>query len=71
MQKMESKTPLGAEFRRLRESFDLTQYDMADMLSLSQGTVSKIERGEIDPPFSILVILKDNFGVDLNEFVCL
>ncbi len=34
--------------RELREQFELTQVELADLLHVSQNRVSRIERGDID-----------------------
>ena len=43
--------------KELREDKDLSQYDIADYLEMSQTGYSKYETGEVDPPVKVLVKL--------------
>ena len=45
--------------RNLREDKDLTQVQMADYLNCSQRVYSNYERGEVDIPTQILIMLAD------------
>ncbi len=40
---------LGIAARRLREDLDYNQMDLAERSGLNQGTISRIERGDIAP----------------------
>jgi transcriptional regulator with XRE-family HTH domain len=64
---------VGHRIRKIRESKDLNQQNMADKLAITAGAYAKIERGETDPSitrlFEIATILKTdvmNFIKDAN-----
>ena len=52
--------------RDLREDRDLTQTQVAKMLSMSQTGYSKYETGENDIPTAILIRLADFYGVSID-----
>ncbi len=52
--------------RDLREDKDLTQTQVAKMLSMSQTGYSKYETGENDIPTSILIKLADFYGTSVD-----
>ena len=52
--------------RDLREDKDLTQKQVAEMLSMSQTGYSKYESGENDIPTHILIKLADYYGVSVD-----
>lgn len=52
--------------RDLREDKDLTQTQVAKMLSMSQTGYSKYETGENDVPTSILIKLADFYGTSVD-----
>lgn len=52
--------------RDLREDKDLTQTQVAKMLSMSQTGYSKYETGENDVPTSILIKLANFYGTSVD-----
>jgi len=57
---------LYKRIRQLREDKDLTQQNMADILSCSQRVYSNYERGELDIPTEILIKLADFHNVSVD-----
>ena len=59
---------LAAIGRRIRETrgFDRTQEEFANRLRISQGQLSKYERGLVLPSCEVLIRLKEEFGVDID-----
>lgn len=53
--------------RKLREERGLNQSDLADQSGVPQGTISKIERGQIQPTLSQLAKIAEALGVTTNE----
>lgn len=52
--------------RNLREDKDMTQVQMAQILSCSQRIYSNYERGDVDIPTEILVKLADYHNVSVD-----
>lgn len=52
--------------RNLREDKDMTQTQMAAILSCSQRIYSNYERGDVDIPTEILIKLADFHGVSVD-----
>jgi DNA-binding XRE family transcriptional regulator len=50
---------IGSRIRKLRA--DIHQEDLAAYLHVSQGHLSKIERGKIAPSIEILILISDKF----------
>jgi predicted transcriptional regulator len=46
------KFPLVSEIRPLRKKLDISQKELADEMKLTQSTISRIESGSVDPPYS-------------------
>ena len=51
---------------RLREKYKLSQGDLAEKIGVSQQTVSKYERGLLEPNLETLRILADYFDVTVD-----
>jgi len=52
--------------RNLREDKDMTQKQMAEILSCSQRIYSNYERGDVDIPTQILIKLSKFHGVSID-----
>ena len=52
--------------REIREDRDLTQTQIADMLSMSQTGYSKYETGENDIPTRVLIALADFYDTSVD-----
>ena len=50
----------------LREDNDLTQKEVAKVLTCDQSLYSKYERGEREIPLSLLIKLADYYGTSLD-----
>ncbi|MFX1428033.1 MAG: CBS domain-containing protein [Promethearchaeota archaeon] len=44
--------PSLSEIKRLRKKLNISQKELADKLKLTQSTISRIESGSIDPPYT-------------------
>ena len=60
---------IGKFISKLRKSKELTQNELADMLNLSNKTVSKWETGEGLPDVSVLPGLAEALGVSVDEIL--
>lgn len=58
---------IGLRIRTLRG--DLRQQDLASELGISQGQLSKIERGTLSPTIDVLVRLSQKFQKSLDWVV--
>lgn len=56
----------GERLRELREAKEITQIDLAKVLSLANSTISQYEANRRDPDSSTLKRLADYFGVSLD-----
>lgn len=72
---MPKKTPLirselGERFRKFRTDLRLNQSNMANLLGISQSTLSLVERGEAPLPFDAICSLADKFpSLDLRRLL--
>jgi DNA-binding XRE family transcriptional regulator len=55
---------IGSRIKKLRGA--LLQEELANYLHVSQGHLSKIERGKIAPSFEILFLLSDRFRKSID-----
>lgn len=59
---------LGMLIMRLRERRELTQAQLAERIGVTQSTLSRIERGQVQPEPFIVRQLADAFGMSGVEF---
>ena len=57
------------QIRNLREDRDLTQKQMAEMLSVAQTTYSDYELGKLNIPVPVLIRLAELFGTSIDYLV--
>lgn len=62
------KKNIGDRIRKIRESMELTQENMADELGITFGAYSKIERGQTDPNTTRLMQIAKILKVNVTEF---
>jgi len=62
------KKIIGTRIRKLRESKDYTQDNMAAELDITAGAYAKIERGEKDPSATRLLRIAEILEVDIITF---
>ena len=60
---------IGKFISECRKSKNLTQESLAEMLGVSNRTVSKWENGKCMPDYSILPILCENLDITINELL--
>ena len=60
---------VGYRIRKIRESKDFNQQQIADKLEITAGAYAKIERGETDPSISRLFEIAQIFEVDIITLV--
>lgn len=58
---------LGARIRKIRESRNITQQELAAELDVEQAYISNIERGIRSPSFRRLVYLANALGVKVAK----
>ena len=63
------KTALAGNLTRLRKKHNYTQSSLGEVLSYSDKSISKWERGEGVPDVSVLVRLADLYGVSVDELL--
>ena len=60
---------LGDKIKVYRENKKMTQNDIADILNVSAGTVSKYESGTLEPSIESLKRLSELFGISIDELL--
>lgn len=58
----------GKTLKKIRESLSFTQVDISRGI-MSQSNYSKVEKGEIDIPFSKMIDLLNRLGMSVDEFL--
>lgn len=64
-----NREKVGALIFKLRKEKGLTQRELAELLYLSDKTISKWERGEGCPDISVLSHLSEIFGVNIEKIL--
>jgi transcriptional regulator with XRE-family HTH domain len=59
---------IGQQIRRIRQSKDLSQENVASELDITKGAFSKIERGATNVPLTRLLQIAEVLEVDVKEF---
>ncbi|OCB50829.1 hypothetical protein A5722_32330 [Mycobacterium vulneris] len=59
----------GATVRRLRDSRSMTQADLAERVGLGRTSMTNLERGNQNPPLSVLPLLAHGLGISLSELI--
>lgn len=63
------KKELGYRIRKLRESKDYTQENMAAELGITAGAYAKIERGETDAAFTRLIHIAEILEIPISNLL--
>lgn len=59
---------LGKRIRTKRRALKMTQDRLAEVSTVSQGAISRIERGEMMPSLATLMKLRGALGLPPDEF---
>jgi len=59
----------GVHLRRLRESKELSQQQLADLADVAKITVQRIENAKFTATLDVLISLSDAMGVPLEEMM--
>jgi len=57
----------GEKVRKLRESKDMTQFDLESASGIDRADISRIENGRLDIQFSRIIKLAQSLGVETIE----
>ena len=60
---------LGDKIKLYRENKKMTQNDIADILEVSAGTVSKYESGTLEPSIESIKRLAELFEISIDELL--
>ena len=60
---------MGAFIKALRKDKNLTQEQLAEVLGVSNRTVSRWETGSNIPDLDMLIILSDYFDVEIKDLI--
>ena len=58
---------VGDELKRLRKQRNLSQIDLAEILNVSQSTITSWENGTRKPDIDMLPVIAEYFGVSTDE----
>lgn len=59
-------TPFNQRLRELRESNNLSQQQLAEIVGVSKSTIGMYEQGRREPSYEVEEALADYFNVDLD-----
>lgn len=60
---------LGDKIKELRKSRDLNQQDLADILGITRGQISNLEKNRRSLNLNQLKLLCDTFNLDMEYFI--
>lgn len=60
---------LGERIRRIRKTNQLSQKQFANIIGVSQGTLSELEKNKYKPSIDIIIGIQHNFKVELEWLV--
>jgi|SRR6056297_244932 len=66
---MDSQNHIGNRIKKIRKEHDLSQIELADMLSISQASIGHYENGNRKPPIKILIMLSKIGNVSLDWLI--
>ncbi len=64
-----AREKVGRLLKRLREQKGIDQYELADRIGVSQGTISNIESGKRKVQANVALALAKFFEVEFSKFV--
>lgn len=59
----------SANLKKIRKSLDLTQEDLAQIIQISQRTISHYENGESQPELIVVCRLADAFSISVEQLL--
>lgn len=60
---------IGAKIKKHRLALGMTQKELAELSTVSQEGISKIERGDANPRFITVAMLCHALGIAMKEFM--
>ena len=60
---------LGDSLKKLRESKDYTQQQMADLIHTHRSGYSKMENNQQEIPVDCLILIAKNFGMSVDDVI--
>jgi transcriptional regulator with XRE-family HTH domain len=60
---------IGERIKHVRKSHQLNQVAFAQMIGISQGTLSELEKNKFNPSVDTMIQLHKQFIVDLNWLI--
>ena len=60
---------IGNKIKEYREKNNMTQKEIAEILGVEPGTISKYESGMIEPNIESLKRLADTFNITVDELI--
>lgn len=67
--KTTDKQALGLKFKYLRRLFKYTQQEFSKKLGITRSSISLLESGERQMSANELLIISDNFGIGMRDFM--
>lgn len=69
MKNAEHISAFGTHLRKLRESYDMSQQDLADKADIDKKTIQRIENGRMNPSLDTLVSISKAFEITLSKLL--
>lgn len=69
MNKNDRLTEIGQRIKRMRRNRDISQFDLAEALGISDITVSRIENGSTAMNILLLMKISDVLEVEIEEIL--
>lgn len=66
IQKLNERTRIAHELRRLRILYGFTQSEVADAIGLPRSSVARVESGEFSTGFDLLQSIADALAADIK-----
>jgi transcriptional regulator with XRE-family HTH domain len=64
-----TSSTIGANLRRIRTEHGLTQLELAERTGTADGTISRLERGRLDPSASLVEKLAEGLRVSAQDLM--
>ncbi|QYR22228.1 helix-turn-helix domain-containing protein [Paenibacillus sp. sptzw28] len=60
---------IGERIKHIRKTHDLNQVAFAQMIGISQGTLSDLESNKFNPSVETMIQLHHKFSIDMNWLI--
>ena len=61
---------IGEKIKELREKYNITQKELAEILFVTPQAISRWENGKVEPSLAMVVKIAKYFNVNTDELLC-